>query len=63
MVACVQPNGVNYGTCASEGALFGIITVNGVLTQAPKDDPRCKGFGDNLSQDYLACEAALPVKG
>jgi hypothetical protein len=64
VVACIEPTSTssNYGVCGSDGGLFGIIRVNGILTPAPKDDPRCKGFGDNISQDYLACEAALPPK-
>jgi hypothetical protein len=61
--ACFRPDNAQYAMCGSEGVLYGQIVVSGRLEDAPKDDPRCKGFGDNLSADYLACEAALPPKG
>ena len=63
-ISCGQPDGVNYRLCtaANTDAVWGEIKANDRFIEAPENDDRCKAFGDNLSQEYLACEAALPIK-
>ena len=60
--ACFHPKGADYAVCSNGDQLYGEIKKDGLYRAAPVDDDRCKGFGDNLSDDYLACEVALPLR-
>jgi hypothetical protein len=59
---CFQPDNVDYRMCSDNEVAWGEIKVNNLFAPAPLNDARCSGFGDNISPDYLACEAALPIK-
>ena len=54
--------GLTHAVCSPGDQLYGEIKKDGLYRAAPVDDDRCKGFGDNLSDDYLACEVALPLR-
>jgi hypothetical protein len=62
--ACYRPDGVDYRLCGSGviDKVWGEIVANDSFILAPVGDSRCSSFGDDLSEDYLACEAALPIK-
>ena len=53
---------MNYRLCSDNVSVDGEIVANDRFVPAPLDDARCSSFGDNLSSDYLACEAVLPIK-
>jgi hypothetical protein len=59
---CFEPANVGYRMCSDNEVAWGEIKVNDRFAPAPINDDRCSLFGDNISPDYLACEAALPVK-
>jgi hypothetical protein len=60
---CFSPGpDLPYDICTNGKSVFGQIFNGTAWVEPPKSDPRCNQWGGPLSNEYLACEAALPPK-